>query len=168
MDGKGDTQYNLNFHSKIYQEVIHIDDVEVIAHFMDKYQQDQEEALAYISQWDYGEISDELLTYSQIMDGLKYVNYVANDLYLALWQTGIECIHLYRAADDENSHNKEVSLKLSECERFILGQGLLALMHNVNAQKSAFYDEEVYKALNAYNEKVKMLINKICQDKDSK
>ena len=34
MDSKGDTQCNQNFHSKIYQEVIHIDDVEVIAHFM--------------------------------------------------------------------------------------------------------------------------------------
>ena len=153
---------------KIYQEVIHIDDAEVVAQFMDRFRQDEEDALAYLSQWDYGETSDKQLTYSQIMDGLMYVNYAANDMYLALWQTGIDGIHLYRVVDDENSHDKEVRLTLSGCERFILGQGLLALMHNVNALISALYDEEVYKALDAYIEKVNKLIDKICLDTDNK
>jgi len=69
--------------------VIHIDDAKVVALFMDKYKQNQEEALAYLSQWDYGE-SNGLLTYAQIMEGLTHVNYAANDMYLALWQTGID------------------------------------------------------------------------------
>lgn len=147
---------------------MNIDDAEVVAQFMDKFRRDQEEALAYLSQWDYGETSVELLTYSQIMDGSMYVNYAANDMYLALWQTGIDSIHLYRVVDDENSPDKEVILRLSGCERFILGQGLLALMNNVNALKSALYDEEVYRALDAYIERVKKLINKICLDTDIK
>lgn len=93
--------------NKVYQEVIHIDDAEVAALFMEKHGQNPEEALAYLSQWDYGEESDKRLTYSQIMDGLLFVNYAVNDLYLALWQTGIDSISLYRVVTGENSNYKE-------------------------------------------------------------
>lgn len=168
MNGKEDTKCNQSYRGMIYQEVIHIDDAEVVAQFMDKYQQNQEEALEYLSQWDYGETSDELLTYSQIMNGLMYANYVANDMYLALWQTGIDGISLYRVVGGENSDNKEDRLKLSDEERFILSEGLIALMHNVHALRSVLYDEGVNKALDAYNEKVKRLINKICLDMDNR
>ena len=81
-DNEGKTG-SMSCQNKVYQEVVHIDDAEVVALFMEKCKQDQEEALSYLSQWDYGEEVGEQLAYSQIMEGLTFVNHIASDMYMA-------------------------------------------------------------------------------------
>lgn len=54
-------------------------------------------------------------------------------------------------------------MNLSEEERFIISEGLIALMTNVQALKTILYDVDVNEALDAYNAKVKRLNDKICQ-----
>lgn len=157
---------SLSCQDKVYQEVVHIDDAEVVVLFMEKYRQDQAEALSYLSQWDYGEGGGERLAYSQIMEGLMYVNYIAGDMYLAVWQTGINGISLYRAVAEEETIMRRARMNLSEEERCMVSEGLLTLMANVNALKSILYDIEVNEALDAYIEKIKRLNDKVCQAVD--
>lgn len=164
-DNEGKTG-SMSCQNKVYQEVVHIDDAEVVALFMEKCKQDQEEALSYLSQWDYGEEVGEQLAYSQIMEGLTFVNHIASDMYLAVWQTGVEGISLYRAVDGEKMITGRTGMDLSEDERYIISEGLLTLMTNVNALKSILHDIEVNEALDAYIRKIKNLNDKVCQAVD--
>lgn len=159
-------RYDQSYYDRIYQEVIHINDEEVVTQFMGKQMQNPEDALAYLSQWDHGDGDGEKLTYSQIMEGLTHVNYVSNDIYLALWQTGIDGISLYRVSTEEKSNNEGGSQGLSDKERFIISEGLLSLMHNIYALRAVLLDEEVNKALDAYITKIKRLNDKICLEMD--
>ena len=80
-----------------YVEVVHFKDSEVIDYFMELQKEDIDAALLYLSQWDYGENDiEKFLIRQQIFDGLLYVKYLENNIYLALWQIGIEGITLYR------------------------------------------------------------------------
>lgn len=80
-----------------YLEVINFTDPEVINYFMELQKEDIDAALLYLSQWDYGEIDiEKILVRQQIFDGSLYVKYLENNIYLALWQIGIEGITLYR------------------------------------------------------------------------
>lgn len=80
-----------------YLEMINFTDPEVINYFMELQKEDIDAALLYLSQWDYGEIDiEKILVRQQIFDGLLYVKYLENNIYLALWQIGIEGITLYR------------------------------------------------------------------------
>ena len=92
-----------------YLEVINFTDPEVINYFMELQKEDIDAALLYLSQWDYGENDiEKFLIRQQIFDGLLYVKYLENNgslitildvlknIYLALWQIGIEGITLYR------------------------------------------------------------------------
>lgn len=85
----------------LYQEVIYLQDTEVVEIFMEKYRRDDEEALEFLAQWDYGCDSGEIQTFSQIMDSLAFVNYIAIDEYMALWQTGVDGVSLYRRVFEE-------------------------------------------------------------------
>lgn len=156
---------SLSCHDKVYQEVVHIDDAEVVALFMEKCKLNQEEALSYLSQWDCGE-GGEQLAYSQIMEGLMFVNHIAVDMYLAVWQTGIEGISLYRAVTGETMITRRTRMDFSEDERYIISEGLITLMTNVNALKSILHDIEVNQALEAYIQKIKNLNDKVCQTVD--
>lgn len=155
----------LSCHDKVYQEVVHIDDAEVVALFVEKCKQNQEEALSCLSQWDYGE-GGEQLAYSQIMEGLMFVNHIAGDMYLAVWQTGIEGISLYRAVTGEKMITRRTRMDFSEDERYIISEGLITLMTNVNALKSILHDIEANQALDAYIQKIKNLNDKVCQTVD--
>ena len=57
-------------------------------------------------------------------------------------------------------------MDLSEDERYIISEGLLTLMTNVNALKSILHDIEVNEALDAYIRKIKNLNDKVCQAVD--
>lgn len=165
MSDKKERTGSMGCQDKVYQEVAHIDDAEVVALFMEKCKQDQQEALSYLSQWDYGEEGGEQLVYSQIMEGLMFVNHIVNDMYLAVWQTGIEGISLYRAVAGEKMITR-IRMDFSEDERYIISEGLLTLMTNVNALKSILHDIEVNEALDAYIQKIKNLNDKVCQAVD--
>ncbi len=56
-------------------------------------------------------------------------------------------------------------MNLSE-EEYIISEGLLSLMANVNALKSILHDVEVNEALDSYFEKLKKLNNKVCLNMD--
>lgn len=80
-----------------YIEVIDLSDPEVVVCFQELLKEDPDVAIKYLSQWDYGEQSSEnILTRSQIFDGLSFTKYVEDESYLALWQIGIGGIILYR------------------------------------------------------------------------
>lgn len=79
-----------------YIEVIDFSDPEAIVCFQELLKEDLDVAIKYLSQWDYGEQSSELLTRSQVFNGLSFTKYVEDESYLALWQIGIGYITLYR------------------------------------------------------------------------
>lgn len=57
-------------------------------------------------------------------------------------------------------------MDFSEDERYIISEGLITLMTNVNALKSILHDIEVNQALDAYIQKIKNLNDKVCQTVD--
>lgn len=81
----------------MYYEVITIQDLDMVYSFRELAKTDSNAALTYLVQWDYGESNPEnVFTRHQLFAGLRFVDYIENAQYLALWQIGIDSVSLYR------------------------------------------------------------------------
>ena len=81
---------------ELYIEVAHLEESEAVDCFHELEEQDPDSAVSFLSQWDYGENDGNPKTLSQITDRLLFVNRAECGDYMALWQTGVTGVTLYR------------------------------------------------------------------------
>lgn len=81
---------------ELYVEVAYFEESETMDRFYELERQDPGSAVAFLSQWDYGESDGNPETLSQITDGLLFLNRAEWGDYMALWQTGLTGTTLYR------------------------------------------------------------------------
>lgn len=81
---------------RLYTEVAHFEESETVDRFHELEEQDSDSAVHFLSQWDYGENDGDPETLSQITDGLLFMNRAECGDYMALWQTGVTGVTLYR------------------------------------------------------------------------
>lgn len=79
-----------------YVEAVHLEDSETVECFLEMAGQDEERAVSFLAQWDFGENDGEPQGREEIAEGLLFVNRAEYGEYMAIWQTGVQGVTLYR------------------------------------------------------------------------
>lgn len=79
-----------------YVEVVHLEDSETVELFLEMVGQDEGSAVSFLAQWDFGENDGDPQGREEIAEGLLFVNRAEHGEYMAVWQTGVQGVTLYR------------------------------------------------------------------------
>lgn len=96
----------------LYTETAHFEDSETVDRFLEMEKQDPGSAVSFLSQWDNGENDGNPETLSRITEGLLYVNRAEQAEYMALWQTGVTGVTLYRRITEKEEQRNDGSRAL--------------------------------------------------------